>query len=197
MRRVRPGGNPAVRHFIAQLPIRCRVFGFVARWCVTVASNQSAAVPGPPSLIHVRCSPIMKVCPPRRRAAYPEATRATATRILRDVKLRAASRQFDEQNPDHLQAARERAETDSRQGRVFRTDRGRGPGLFQVEDRPVPRRAKDPRQTRRPPVTTVLWGRQDACPRLCNNSRRPFHLLRAPIMPAACNRQAESLYFPS
>ena len=59
--------------------------------------------------------------------------------ILLDVKLRAASRQSDEQAAYDLQTANQRFEVDSDRRRSVRVERQRRFALLEAEDRQIPR----------------------------------------------------------
>src|SRR5438874_1873999 len=70
--------------------------------------------------------------------------------ILRGLKLRAESRQFGGQDPEYVQTASCRSETDSRRRGLFRTEREWQADLLEAEDRRVSGRATNARRVVRP-----------------------------------------------
>src|SRR5262249_944190 len=78
-----------------------------------------------------------------------ENCRGRGTAILCDVKLRAPSRQFDGQAPQHLQATDPQPEAGPLQGRLLRADGQRRPALFQAQDGRLPQREMGRRSRRR------------------------------------------------
>ena len=64
---------------------------------------------------------------------------ARGIEILLDVRLRAKSRQFDEQAPHGIQTTHPRYEADPRRRRLLRAIHQRGTSLLEIEVRPIPR----------------------------------------------------------
>ena len=66
------------------------------------------------------------------------------------MKLRAASRQSDEQAANYIQARNQGPEADSSERRLFRANRERRPALFQAQGGEIPGRRMGRRSRRRP-----------------------------------------------
>src|SRR5579871_5100671 len=72
-----------------------------------------------------------------------EDNHAHHARILRSLKLRTKSRQFDGEDARELQATNQRPKTHPQSRRLLRTQRRWQADLVQAEDRQLPRRAED------------------------------------------------------